>query len=242
MNDSDSHHRSSQIAERLAVLEQVTELVTETVAIPGTGAVLQVTRPANIDALLDAVIDDPEQNLPYWAEIWPSGIALATVLLQSPDLVRGLPVIELGCGIGITAAAAMMAGAELTVTDYSALSLVLTELTCLQAGVQIPATRQVNWRDERAHVLQDSGDHWPVILAGDVLYEERDIEPVLAVLEQMLAPGGTVLLAEPGRRPAKIAIERAKGRGWRIESGEHAGPWPDSKDKDVIVTVHSMQR
>jgi len=242
MNTPETGTSPNPIYERIAILEQVTPLVTERVPIPGTSTVLDVTRPAEIDALLDTVMNDPEQNLPYWAEIWPSGIALASTLLQSPDLVRGKPVVELGCGVGITAAAAMMAGADLTVTDYAALSLVLTELTCLQAGVALPTSRQVNWRDERAHVLQDSGDPWPVILAGDVLYEERDIEPVLMMLEKMLTPDGTVLLAEPGRQPAREAVKRARSRGWQIETSIHRGPWPDPKDKDVVVSVHVMKR
>ena len=233
---------STSISTRIAILSNVTPLVTEQVAIPGTDVQLDVTRPADIDALLDSVADDPEQNLPYWAEIWPSGIALATTILQSPELVQRRQVIELGCGIGITAAAAMMADADLTVTDYSALSLVLTELTCLQANVPLPVTRQVNWRDSRAHILQDSGEKWPVILAGDVLYEERDIEPVLIALDKMLTPDGVVLLAEPGRRPASEAVRRAASIGWKIETSQHRGPWPDPKDADVVVSVHIMKR
>lgn len=233
--------QAQEIARREQVLAKLTPLVTERVAIPLTDIVFEVTRPADIDALLDDAMDDPEQNLPYWAEIWPSGIALAATLLHDPDLVRGLPVIEMGSGIGITAAAAMLAGAQLTITDYSAHSLLLAEITCLRAGVALPVSRQLNWRDAEAHLQQDSGERWPVVLAADVLYEERDIEPVLDVLARMLAPGGTVVLAEPGRRPARLAMERARARGWRIETQQHTGPWPDPKDRDVSVAVHTMQ-
>lgn len=230
------------IAKRKSRLELVTPLVHEWVNIPETDTAFLVARPESIDSVLDHVIDDPEQNLPYWAEIWPSGIALASEILQKPELVSGLPVIELGSGVGITAAAAMVAGANLTITDYWPLSLLLAEMNCLRAGQAAPPSRQVNWRDPRAHLLQDSGKQWPVVLAADVLYEQRDIEPVLNVLDRITDPDGIVLLAEPGRRPAKEAMELAAGRGWQMQTRQYSGPWPDPKEADVVVTVHSMKR
>lgn len=230
------------ITKRLRMLERLTPLVDERIAIPGTDVTLTVTRPESIDAVLDHVIDDPEQNLPYWAEIWPSGIALATLLLQEPDLVRGKPVIELGSGVGITAAAALMAGADLTISDYSPHSLLLAEITCLRTSLGNPPSRQVNWRDSNADLLQYSGERWPVVLAADVLYERRDVEPVLDVLDRITAHDGLVLLAEPGRQPAKTAVELASTRGWRIDTHKHTGPWPDPKEAEVVVSVHAMKR
>lgn len=230
------------ITKRKRVLERFTPLMEEHVQIPETDVTFAVTRPQSVDALLDLVMDDPEQNLPYWAEIWPSGIALATTLLQNPELVCERPTIELGSGIGITAAAALMAGANLTITDYSGESVLLAEITCLRAGQKIPHSRQLNWRDANAPLLQDSDEQWPVVLAADVLYEQRDIEPVLDVLDRITAPDGIVILAEPGRRPAREAIALALKRGWRIETRQHSGPWPDAKERDTTVFVHSMRR
>lgn len=232
---------TAEIDKRIAALRLLTPVEYEQVSIPNTQVKLTVVRPADIDALLEGAMDDPEQNLPYWAEIWPSGIALATEILNDPEIVAGKNVIELGCGVGITAAAAMRAGANLLATDYSPHSLLLTELTCLLHDVRLPAVRQLNWRDEHADLMQADGSGWPVVLAADVLYEERDIDPVLRVLQRILAPDGTVWLAEPGRRPSKLAIERAMAQGWSIESRTHHGPWPDRMDTGVVVTVHRMR-
>lgn len=230
------------ITKRKSILERITPLVEEMISIPETDVVFAVTRPDSIDSVLDAAIDDPEQNLPYWAEIWPSGIALASLLITDPVLVADLPVIELGSGIGITAAAALMAGARLTITDYSPHSLMLSEITCLRAGQAAPPARQLNWRYPKANLFQDSGEQWPVVLAADVLYEQRDIQPVLEVLDRITAPDGLVLLAEPGRRPAKEAIELAREKGWQITTKLYSGPWPDPKEADVTVSVHFMKR
>lgn len=226
----------------LAGLEALTSLVSATVPIPGTPVKFVVTVPESIEPLLDDAANDPEDNLPYWAEIWPSGIALAGELIRNPELVRGLPVLELGCGVGITAVAAMMAGARLVATDYSPQSLNLTALNCLRAGQPVPELRQVNWRDADANLLQSNGEPWPLVLAADVLYEERDITPVLSVLERIIAPGGMAWLAEPGRRVARAAVDLAHSNGWQVQSRTLNGPWHGANKVDCHVTVHRMIR
>jgi predicted nicotinamide N-methyase len=155
--------------------------------------------------------------------------------------VAGLPALELGSGVGITAAVALAAGALLTTTDYAPEANIVTRLTCRLHTRREPATRQINWRSPDARLLQEDGSRWPVILAADVLYEERDIEPVLDVFARVLAPGGTLWLAEPGRRPSRMAIERGKARGWEIDTVTCASEWPDPKDQDVVVNVHEIR-
>ncbi len=221
-------------------LGHVGELRHERIAIPGTEEEVDVVRPVDIEMLLDQSADDPEQNLPYWAEIWPSGIALAAAIAREPSLVAGKPALELGSGVGITAALALDAGAVLTATDYAPESLLMTRLTCRLYTGKEPETRQVNWRAPDANLMQEDGSPWPVILAADVLYEERDIEPVLDVFTRVLAPGGVLLLAEPGRRPSRLAVERARERGWSIHSTTLEADWPDLKDAGVVVHVHRI--
>ncbi len=232
--------RDPAVQDLVRQLGHVGELRHERIAIPGMAQEVDVIRPVDIEMLLDQSADDPEQNLPYWSEIWPSGIALAAAIAREPSLVAGQPVLELGSGVGITAAIALKAGAMLTATDYAPESLLMTRLTCrLHTGAE-PATRQVNWRVANANLMQDDGSPWPVILAADVLYEERDIEPVLDVFTRVLAPGGVLLLAEPGRRPSTLAVERARERGWTIESTTLEADWPDPKDAGVVVHVHRI--
>ena len=232
----------SAVRALVSSLSHTGPLIEETVSIPGSERSVVVIRPQDIDALLDQSADDPEQNLPYWAEIWPSGIALAGALLREPQLIAGQSVLELGSGLGITAAVALHLGARLVATDYAPESIAITRLTCRIHTGQEPETRQINWRSPEANLLQQDGSRWPVVLAADVLYEERDIEPVLEVLERILAPGGIVLLAEPGRRPSGMALQRATERGWQITSSMWEGEWPDPKDAGVIVRVHQMRR
>lgn len=231
----------SDTRELINQLTHTGSLVQETISIPGYGRIVEVIRPTDIETLLDQSALDPEQNLPYWAEIWPSGIALAGAIAAEPARIAHRPIIELGSGLGITAAVALAHDARLVATDYAHESTVLTRLTCRLHTHREPDVRQLNWRSPDADLLQPDGSRWPVVLAADVLYEERDIDPVLDIFARILAPGGMVWLAEPGRRPAQRALERANRRGWNIVTSEWETDWPDPKDAGVVVRVHQLR-
>ena len=232
----------ARIAEYLAQLPSTIELRDDTVTIPGSDVSLVVSRPADTEVLLDQAVDDPEQNLPYWAELWPSGIALAAAILEDPEIVAGKDVLELGSGVGITAAVALAAGASLLATDYSPESLVLTNITSLRHAGKEPRTLQLNWRQPSEELLAEHPEGYPVVLAADVLYERRDIQPLLDLFERIVAPDGVLWLAEPGRPPASIFLETASRQGWSFVTTTVAGPWPDPNDADVIARVHQLRR
>ena len=67
-----------------------------------------LTRPRDADALLTEEQFEREEFLPYWAELWSSGVALAHDV--SRRSLRGAPVLELGCGLGLPSIAAALAG------------------------------------------------------------------------------------------------------------------------------------
>src|SRR5215217_1863940 len=67
------------MARKSASLRDVTDLghdlVEETVVLAGRD--LSVLRPRDSEALLSEEAFEQEEFLPYWAELWPSGLALA---------------------------------------------------------------------------------------------------------------------------------------------------------------------
>lgn len=204
----------------------------------------RIARPADIDPLIDAAEDDPEQNLPYWAELWPSGIALADAISLEPGLVAGRPVLEIGSGLGVTAAAALRAGANLTVTDYAEQALLLARLNSLRNASREPETLRINWRNPPDALFDLAPGGFPVVLAADVLYESRDVQPLLQILERIVMPGGLLWLAEPRRPVAARFIEIARGGGWVEETAPDSwfGPWPDPNDEGIEVRVHRLRR
>jgi hypothetical protein len=102
----------------------------------------------------------------------------------------------------------------------------------------------VNWRAPDPEFIAAAGDGFPVVLAADVLYEARDVEPLLALIERIVAPNGELWLAEPGRPPAERFLDVIRGRGWNGASDRFSGPWPDPEDnrKGVIIFVHRLRR
>src|SRR5215218_5819135 len=99
------------------------DLVEEVVPIRGRDFV--VARPRDANALLTEEAFDREEFMPYWAELWASGRALASVVYARS--LRGASVLELGCGLALPSFAAAAAGGRVTASDWSpsALSLVL---------------------------------------------------------------------------------------------------------------------
>lgn len=242
--DRISSRIASQRSDLLAALAAVGPLRVDRITLPGTTTSTEISRPAAIDHLIDAAAADPEQNLPYWAELWPSGIALAAKITRDPQIVRGRRVLELGCGLGVTAIAALNAGADLLVTDYSPAALSLCALNTLDCTGKHPEALRLNWRESNSALIAAAAGGFPVVLAADVLYESRDVDPLLAICQRLVAPGGDLWLAQPGRSPATRFIEAIRARGWTGESEQCAGPWPDPEDnhKAVVVTIHRLQR
>lgn len=232
--------RTRRAQELIAALGQTGALQEEDVVVRGIATPLRVIRPIDTDTLLDRIVDDPEQNLPYWAELWPSGVGLGSEIAADPALVQGKRVVELGSGVGITAAIALAAGADLLATDYAPESLILTRYTCLHHAGQEPQTMQLNWRDAADIARLVAAGPFAVVLAADVLYEQRDIRPLLGVLNQLVAPDGVVLLAHPGRQPARRFLELVAEAGWRETMHEYMGPWPDPNDFGTVVFVHRL--
>ncbi len=217
-------------------------LVEQAITLPWSKSVCHILTPASFDGLLTAAENDPEQNMPYWATVWASGIALGDLLLQRREQVAGLCAVELGSGLGVTAIAAAAAGIRLTATDYSPETLLLCRANVLRnVAVDVPALR-ANWRKPSAALLKTATPPLPLVLAADVLYEERDVEPLAALAERLLAPDGELWLAEPGRRPAQRFVAAACMAGWQAETVTHNGPWPDPGDRRVRVRIHILRR
>lgn len=216
-------------------------MIERSVHLPWSGRDYTIMMPAEFDSLLDQAANDPEQNLPYWAEIWPSGLALADLIEQSPTAWRGRRVIELGCGLGLSAIAALSAGALLTVVDYAQAALDLCLLNCGANANGEPAAVAMNWRNAGDVTALARAGPYDVVLAADVVYERRDIDPLLNLIPRLLAREGVIWLVEPGRPAAAELLSRVELIGWERRSMEHRGPWPDASDDGVVVGLHELR-
>jgi predicted nicotinamide N-methyase len=170
-----------------------------------------LTRPRDADALLSEEQFEHEEFLPYWAELWSSGVALAHDV--SRRALRGAPVLELGCGLGLPSIAAALAGGRVLATDWSPEAVRATEANARRNGVEIE-TAVVAWGAPEPIVERAP---WPWVLASDVLYEQRNVDLLLELLPRLVDRSGEVLIADPSRTPAERFLERA-GERWEVRS------------------------
>jgi predicted nicotinamide N-methyase len=178
--------------------------------------------------------------LPYWALVWPSGLALAETLLTHSDTLRDKRTLELGCGLGTTAIAALATGASLSVADCFAETLLFCRYNTLRNAGRLPRTLLLNWRTPAGRAACAARAPYDALLAADILYEQDDLEPLLDLVPQLLTPGGAFWLAEPGRLVSRAFVQATAARGWRDESTDYERIWP-TEEKPVRVVVHRYQ-
>ena len=190
------------------------DLVEHVVAMEGRD--LRLLAPRDTEALLDEEAFEHEEFLPYWAELWPSAVALARLLARRP--LTGRRVLELGCGLGLPAIVAALCGGRVLATDWSPESVAMTARNAARNDAPVE-TAVFRW-DAAPETL---GPPWPLVLASDVLYEPRNVGLLLALLPRVTALGGEVWLSDPGRAPAARFVAAAADM-WRVDALPHDGP------------------
>ena len=167
---------------------------------------LRILRPPNADALIDEARFEEDEFMPYWAELWASGVALAAAV-TARDL-GGARVLELGCGLGLPSVAAALSGASVLATDWAPEALEVTRRNAERNGVRVE-TLLVDWSAPEPLLERTP---FELVLCADLLYESRNVDALLALLPRL---GAEVLLGEPGRPTAARFFESAE-REWAI--------------------------
>jgi predicted nicotinamide N-methyase len=114
-------------------------------------------------------------NPAYWAFCWGSGLALARWLSQNPEVISGKRVADVGCGCGIGAIAAKLAGAAYVVAcDNDEDALLIT-----QANAELNDATL----DYAADVADLTAD-FDLVLMADVLYDKSNY-PLLQLVKKL---------------------------------------------------------
>ncbi|HWK38794.1 MAG TPA: 50S ribosomal protein L11 methyltransferase [Hyphomicrobium sp.] len=135
-----------------------------------------------------------EMNVPppYWAFAWAGGQALARYMLDNPHLLQERGVLDLGAGSGLTAIAAMKAGARsVLAADIDRLALAAVGLNAKLNGVAVDATAD--------DLLAAPPGDFDVVLVGDLFYERTLADRVSQFIDAAVAGGALVLIGDPKR-------------------------------------------
>jgi len=133
-----------------------------------------------------------DQPPPFWAFAWAGGQGLARYLLDHPAEVAGRAVLDLAAGSGLTAVAAMRAGArrvEAVEIEPMAGAAIGLNATANEVAVDVTV----------ADVLDDGPGEIDIVLAGDVFYSKYMAERVLTFMRRAARTGIDVLVGDPGR-------------------------------------------
>jgi predicted nicotinamide N-methyase len=174
---------------------------------------IRFVHPRNPAALLyeDDVAAD-QAYPPYWAELWPSGIELAHAVSERDW--TGTRAVELGCGLALPAVAAALAGARVLATDRSADALAFAAVNAEQNGASIETAR-CSWEDPGELVAEAP---FQLVLASDVLYGQRNVDEMQALLPRLVGDGGQVWIADPERPLTGEFLAAARTRWASVET------------------------
>jgi predicted nicotinamide N-methyase len=147
-----------------------------------------------------------DEYMPYWADLWPAARMLAKYLLRQ-TWPAGLCALEIGCGLGLPGIAALAAGMRVTFSDYDATALRFAADNARANGFTEFETLQLDWR----HPPADR--RWSMLLGSDLIYEMRNVPPLVALIKQLLAPGGVCLLTDQDRVPSYVLRDTLTAEG-----------------------------
>lgn len=204
------------------------------------GLRVRLTLVANTDELMDQLIakgeaheDVKDERIPYWADLWPSAIALSKYLVRGQLIRPGMRVTEIGCGLGLPGIVAGMLGAEVTFTDYLDGALQLVRHNWRQ-NVDRPARFEImDWRDPNPAFSAE------LLLASDVAYETRAFEPLPHAFRTLCEPGGAILLSEPSREIAKPFLNSLPDAGFSAETQIFEGQYEQLLYRVKVVKIIS---
>jgi predicted nicotinamide N-methyase len=150
--------------------------------------------PKSLDKFLDH--EDIFHDFPLWSKIWEASIILS-------DYLAGMPVnsekrfLEIGCGMGVVGVIASAFGHRVTMTEYNPDALnfaranTRANLSTDEAGIEIS---ELDWSKPQ---LEGAFDY---IIGSEVIYKEKDYQPILKLFKTYLKPSGEIILAEGVRK------------------------------------------
>jgi predicted nicotinamide N-methyase len=174
------------------------------------GRTFLIERPVETDAALDhpavRAVFAASDYLPYWTDLWPAARMLAKWVLRQ-TWPPGLHALEVGCGLGLPGIAALAMGLRVTFSDCDRTALRFAAGNARLNGFMDFDTLQMDF------CYPPEGLQTPVLLASDLIYELRNVRPLVDLIKKTLAPEGVCLLTDQDRVPSHVLRQALADEG-----------------------------
>ena len=185
--------------------------------------------PKSIEEYIDP--ENPLQDFPLWAKAWEASWVLA-------DFLAGLPAepekrfLEIGCGLGLVGVVAASFGHKVVMTEHNP-----DALPFARANAELNHCSGVEVIDLDWHSPSLYG-RFDYIVGSEVVYHEKDFEPLKNLFERLLKPEGEVILCE-GIRKTSLGFFKEMQHHFDLKAQQKSIRSPE---KTVLVILCRMKR
>jgi methyltransferase-like protein 23 len=145
---------------------------------------------------------NPSAAFPYWAQVWPSALALSEFITTNPFWVKDKKVLELAAGLGLPGLIAARYAAQVCISDYLPAAVAVQEKTVAHLQLKNVSCCLLNWNRLPTELTAE------VVLLSDINYDPASFDKLFEVIQDLLQKGATILLSTPQRLMAKPFAER----------------------------------
>lgn len=151
------------------------------------------------------------RHSPYWAYQWAGGTALARYILDTPEIVAGRRVLDLGCGGGLVSAPLARMGGRVTGVDAA------PEAIGAARAYAEGAALDIDFQNTSGEALVEAGAQFDLVTALEIVEHVADVNAFLEAAEALVKPGGLLILSTINRT--------AKARALAIVGAERILQW-----------------
>ncbi len=209
------HYGDRQIRRTLSKYN--TRAVRHTLA---AGRDLHLIEVSDVDALVDRMIEregrlQRVERFPYWAELWPTALAMARWFCHAKEPIPSGWTCELGCGLGLLGIALVKLGWCVEATDFVEDALIFAAHNARINRVQHNhRVAYLDWRNP-------GGAPCECLVGSDIIYEKKNHRYLERILHKLLLPGGRFYLGDPQRKDADDFVARLVAQGYSRRRETH---------------------
>lgn len=126
-------------------------------------------------------------------------------------------------------------GARVAATDHYEIALDFAQHNARANTGRELETRHLDWHSP------DIGEfgQFDLVLAADVLYEQRNVPALSDLIPNLLTPEGEALISDPRRRDTPDFHKAMKERGFKLSTQSTS---VRQGEKEIEVLIHRFQR